>query len=200
MTRSELSLDLWPANPIYLPGGFRLSSVFLPFIIGWKFENLNILKHTLACVQRDVGLCRERDVASHWPCDQVYGSCCQVVTFLGETVCRYAVHALHTESLSKEKRQSSPFGHEWLSSVYPSVFLPGPVFCTLPPFTLPFLFRFSSGAASLEVLLFGLPFTLPFLFRFSSGTMCFSRMWIPGTLWYQVWVLVAEASLPYIGV
>ena len=83
---------------------------------------------------------------------------------------------------------------------FSSVFLPGPVFCTLPPFTLPFLFRFSSGAASLEELLFGLPFTLPFLFRFSSGTMCFSRMWILGALWYQVWLLIAEVWWLCLGV
>ena len=48
---------------------------------------------------------------------------------------------------------------------FSSVFLPGPVFWTLLPFTLPFVFRFSSGVASLERLSFKLPFTLPFLFR-----------------------------------
>ena len=109
--------------------------------------------------------CTERDVALHWPNNQVYASLCQPKSILGETVCRYAAHALYTESSSKEKRLSSPFEQKSLSSVYPSVFLPGPVFCTLPPSTLPFLFRFSSGAASLEELLFGLPFTLPLLFQ-----------------------------------
>ena len=44
-------------------------------------------------------------------------------------------------------------------------FLPGPVFCAVPPFTLPFLFRFASGIASLRELLVVLPFTLTFLFQ-----------------------------------
>ena len=148
--------------------------------------------------------CAERDVACHWHNNEVYGSCCHPIIHSGRNslpVC--SACSVYGKLIQRKTTVFSIWAEMTFFRLpfrFSSVFLPGPAFCTQPPFTLPFLFRFSSGAASLEVLLFGLPFTLPFLFRFSSGTMCFPRMWILETLWYQVWILIAEASLPYIGV
>ena len=186
---------------------FRVASVYLPFFFRLLLDEhlknstyWTILWHA----SKEMLGCTEGDVAFHWPCNQVYGSCCHPIIhseWNSLPVC--VACSVHGKLIQRKTTIFSIWAEMILFRLpfrFSSVFLPGPVFCTLPPFTLPFLFRFSSGAASLEDLLFRLPFTLPFLFRFSSGTMCFSRMWILGTLWYHIWVLIAEASLPYIGV
>ena len=152
----------------------RVASVYLPFFFRLLLDEhlkISTFWNKLWHVSKEMFGCAERDVAFHWPCDQVYGSCCQPMTFLGETVCRSAVHALHTESLSKEKRQSSPFGHKWLSSVYPSVFLPFFFRDLYSVHYLRLLFRFSSvSLPGLRVQRYCyLGFRL--LFRFSSVSL-----------------------------
>ena len=92
---------------------------------------------------------------------------------------------LYMQKSPRENGHSGDFLTNDSTSDDPSVFLPGPAFWALPPFTLPFTFHFSSGTATFEHMHFVLPFTLPFLFRCSSGTMCFQGccvldLWIVG--------------------
>ena len=148
MTHSELSLDLWPAKPIYLTGSFRLSSVFLPFIIGRKSEKLNILNNTLTCVQRDVGLYRRR--------------CCLSLAL--QSSLRFLLPPNDPFSVKQSAgmrcmlctRKAYPKKNDYLLHLSRNNFL---------PFTLPFFFRFSSGTCILYTTSVYSSVSLPFLFR-----------------------------------